>query len=138
MGACPAPLASGSVRAIERACAYWAFRIVKHTARGLPWNRCLALIQNRQQAAENAVDVAQAKLLEDTVERGDGVGDIAVAAARAELDKLNKRIVADWWELNDELLVRFGDGPTPHMHKVVEFCKPPPRMPIIAKEARAA
>ena len=34
MGACPAPLASGSVRAIERACAYWAFRIVKHTARG--------------------------------------------------------------------------------------------------------
>ena len=82
----------------------------RHTRRGLPWNRCLALIQNRQQAAENAVDVAQAKLLEDTVERGDGVGDIAVAAARAELDKLNKRIVADWWELNDELLVRFGDG----------------------------
>ena len=35
MGACPAPLASGSVRAIERACAYWAFRIVKHTARGV-------------------------------------------------------------------------------------------------------
>ena len=108
--AVPAVLRCATIKKMDRASAYWAFRVVKHTARGLPWNRCLALIQNRQQAAENAVDVAQAKLLEDTVQRGDGVGDIAVAAARAELDKLNKRIVADWWELNDELLVRFGDG----------------------------
>jgi len=47
MAACPAPLASGSVRAIERASAYWAFRIVKHTARGVTLTLTLTLTLTR-------------------------------------------------------------------------------------------
>jgi len=95
MPACPAPLASGSVRAIDRASAYWAFRIVKHTARGLPWKRCLEYISQRQARWE-----AEAAAL---------VGGEAGDAPEA-LEALARAVVADWYALGDELLLRFGDG----------------------------
>ncbi len=110
--AVPAVLRRATIKKVDRASAYWAFRVVKHTARGLPWNRCLARIQDRQQVAENAVDAARVKGLEDVAQRGEGGsrGDISVAAVRAEFDEVSTRIVAGWWALNDDLLLRFGDG----------------------------
>ena len=44
---CPPPLAAGSVRAIDRSSAFWAFRIAKQTARGLPWSACLEKIAGK-------------------------------------------------------------------------------------------
>ena len=91
----PAPLARGTVRAIDRASAYWAFRLVKHVARGLPWDRCLEAIRARQQAWEARF----ARALE-TASDDDG----------ATLRALADEAVADWGALHDELLLRFGDG----------------------------
>ena len=97
--ASPSPLACGSVKAIDRAAAYWAFRIVKQNAKGLVWNRCLSIIQQRQQQWEAR---AAAILDED---------DMAVPTRKSEaLHGLARDVVADWFEMLDEMLLRFGDG----------------------------
>ena len=96
MERCPSPLGRGTVRAIDRAAAYWAFRIVKQTIRGLPWDRCLALIQARQQQWE----IKAGAILEGG--GGEGTSEAVHALAEAVVD--------DWWLMLDELLLRFGDG----------------------------
>ena len=107
MATVPAPLAAGSVRAIDREAAYWAFRIAKHTVRGLPWDRCLALMRSRQAAWEAKAD----RLLDAYSLAADG-DDAAAreAASEAALHAFARDVVADWWALLDELLLRYGDG----------------------------
>ena len=100
--AVPAALRCATIKKMDRASAYRAFRVVTYGARSAV-EPLLGAHSEPPTGCGEAVDAARVKLLEDAVERGDGVGDIGVAATRAELDKLNKRIVADWWELNDEL-----------------------------------
>ena len=97
MERCPSPLGRGTVRAIDRAAAYWAFRIVKQTIRGLPWDRCLAVIGARQRQWESKA----AAILD-----GGGGEEETVDAVHA----LAAEIVDDWWAMLDELLLRFGDG----------------------------
>jgi dipeptidase len=95
MQAAPPPLATGTVRAVDRSSAYWAFRVVKHTARGLPWDRCLGAIRARQRRWE-----AEATSIVDN--------EAGVDAAK--VCDLATAVVDDWWALHDELLVRYGDG----------------------------
>ena len=78
---CPSPLASGSVKAIDRRCAYWAFRIVKQVARGLVFDRCLEMIRQRQRTWEERA----AKLLEAGADNMDEL-----------LEALALDVVADW------------------------------------------
>ena len=94
MSAAPTPLAKGTIAAIDRGAAYWAFRIVKQAARGLPWDRCLELIQQRQQHWE----ATSAKMIADGT------------ASEAKCNDLARSVVEDWWKMQDELLLRFGDG----------------------------
>lgn len=93
----PAPLSTGSVKCIDRTVAYWTFRLVKHSAKGLVWNRCLALIEQRQNKWEGA-----AAAIVDGAE--------PFAAKCVALEALAVDAVNDWWALNDEMLLRFGDG----------------------------
>lgn len=102
MAECPAPLATGSVREIDRSVAYWAFRIAKHTCRGLPWDRCLKVIQERQQLWEG-----RASQLLETADADDDRDGEATADA---LNVLAREVVEDWWTMLDELLLRYGDG----------------------------
>ena len=124
---CPLPLSGGSVKAIDRRRAYWAFRIVKHSAKGLVWNRCLEMIRDRQVKWE----ARGAKLLESLDDDDLGaeieVGGVAGSEADGEgggvqapsgavqevgeaLDQLARDAVADWWVLLDEMHLQFGDG----------------------------
>ena len=96
MDQCPPPLGKGTVRAIDRSAAYWTFRIAKQTIRGLPWDRCLPLMQARQMLWESKV----AAILDGG--GGDGTSDAVHALA--------EDVVDDWWRMLDELLLRFGDG----------------------------
>lgn len=98
---CPTPLSRGTVRAIDRDVAYWAFRIVKQTARGLPWDRCLSQIQERQCAWEDRAD----EIL-DEIRRGSST----LQDGEPRVHSLACEVVADWWCMLDELLLRFGDG----------------------------
>lgn len=93
----PAALGTGSIRALDRMVAYWAFRIVKHAAQGLVWNRCLKLIAQRQQLWEGKV----ADIIDDSLPHD----EMLVA-----LESFADEVVADWWRLNDEMLLQFGDG----------------------------
>jgi dipeptidase len=93
----PAALCTGTIRALDRLAAYWAFRVVKHTAQGLVWSRCLGLIAQRQRLWEG-----QAAAIID--------GALSPVDTAAAADALAAEVVADWWQLNDEMLLRFGDG----------------------------
>jgi hypothetical protein len=96
----PSVLCRGTVKNIDRLAAYWVFRIVKHTARGLVWNRCLEQIQRRQSSWENKVS----KLIRSSCL------DSSLTDIRALFEIFANKVVADWWVLNDEMLLRFGDG----------------------------
>ena len=64
------------------------------------WDRCLELITARQ-----AVWEARAAAIVD----GGGGGE----AMAALLSEHARAAVADWWSLDDELTLRFGDGAWP-------------------------
>lgn len=101
----PYPLGAGSVRSIDRDVCYWAFRCAKHTARGLPWQRCLELIRARQKTWEDSACGIVCTVETDSVEEG------MDAAKSAQLtDTLAWAVCRDWGILHDELLLRFGDG----------------------------
>ena len=91
----PAALASGSMKQMDRASAFWAFRFVKQLSLG-HFNLCLPLLRARQLKWEEKGEA---------IVRGRREG-----AAHALLDALAADAVADWWQLADELVVRFGDG----------------------------
>ena len=99
----PYPLGAGSVTQIDREVCYWAFRCVKHTACGLPWQRCLEMIRERQTTWEDsAMSIVYA------IERG---GKVCTPIDGAGMcDALVWAVVTDWAKLNDDLLLRFGDG----------------------------
>ena len=97
----PAPLARGSVRAIDRDTAYWAFRIARASARGLPWASALERMQRRQRDWE-----ARGAALVDRVRNGEAT----LAESEDELHEHAAAVVSDWWALLDELLLRYGDG----------------------------
>ena len=94
-------LGTGSVRAIDRRTAYWAFRIVKHSARGLPWRACLEKIEERQREWERRADA----LLDAVAD-----GETTVRESEEAVHALAEAVLADWWRLLDELLLRYGDG----------------------------
>ncbi len=92
----PAPLSNGSIKAVDRSSAYWAFRRVKQTALAF-WDRSFKRIVERQCAWEaKAVAIVDGE-------------DTSVVKAR-NLVALAADVVQDWWMLDDELTVRFGDG----------------------------
>ena len=95
---CPAPLGRGSVKAVDRKSAFWAFRRAKATALGLCWDRCLPVIRERQAAweAQGLAIVAD--------------GALPLPEKAALLCELAEAVVADWADLDDELMVRFSDG----------------------------
>lgn len=96
--AAPDALGVGTMRAIERASAYWAFRRVKHTAKGLAWNLCLEMIRARQAKWEQrGMDIVDAT-------------GVSADEKAVQLRELARNAVADWWALDDELILRFGDG----------------------------
>ena len=98
---CPPSLSTGSMKALDRACAYWTFRIVKHTAKGLVWNRCLEFLRERQQRWEAEVDA----VIDQSVRAGDQLEATSMA-----LSRLAEDVLTDWYGLQDEMLLRFGDG----------------------------
>ena len=103
---CPPPLAAGSVRAIDRTSAFWAFRIAKQTARGLPWSACLEKIAARQAAWEGRAEAMIEALRtwdEAAVPRFFDTSEVAI-------HELARSVVDDWGVLLDELLLRYGDG----------------------------
>ena len=105
MAESPEPLRRGSVRSIDRQSAYWAMRVVKQTCRGLPWARCLQAIQDRQRQLE-----ARAQGFIEAIAAADGVRDQPEEPSDAAVDAFAREVVAEWWVLLDELLVRYGDG----------------------------
>ena len=92
----PAPLCRGSVKAIDRGSAYWAFRRVKQTALAF-WDRSLKRIVERQCSWEK-----KALAIVDS-------GDSQAVKVR-DLSALAVDAVQDWWTLDDELTLRYGDG----------------------------
>jgi len=102
---CPVPLASGSMRVIDRSVAYWTFRTVRHSARGLVWDRCLQMIRQRQVAWES-----KATAILDGSHRGNRRAEASQRVTSQVLDNHARAVVADWWAMLDEMLVRFGDG----------------------------
>jgi hypothetical protein len=97
MSAAPGAVGTGTVKALDRGCAYWAFRRVKHTAL-MRWDLCLKQIQDRQSLWETKA----LTLVDD--------GSMCTEAKADELVKLATAVTTDWWRLDDELTVRFGDG----------------------------
>lgn len=95
----PSCLSVGSVKQLDRSTGYWTFRIVKHTARGLIWNRCLEFIQARQKLWEEKI-----------AQRIEQAGENGQREVQEAFEKLGKDIISDWWKLNDEMLLHFGDG----------------------------
>ena len=106
---CPPPLAAGSVRAIDRTSAFWAFRIAKQTARGLPWAACLEKIAARQAAWEGRAEAMIEALRtwdEAAVPRFFDTSEVAI-------HELARAVVDDWSALLDELLLGTAtDGST--------------------------
>ena len=97
MSAAPCAVGTGTVKALDRNCAYWAFRRVKHTAL-MRWDLCLKQIQHRQMVWETkALGIVDSK-------------SICTETKVDELVKFATEATADWWRLDDELTVRFGDG----------------------------
>eukprot|EP01052_Picozoa_sp_SAG31_P040903 SAG31_NODE_6051_length_2191_cov_2.048279_1_plen_278_part_00 len=94
--AIPTPLGRGSVKEIDRQSAYWSARRVKQSAM-ICWNLCMEHIIARQRAWET-----KALAILDC--------GFNVDAKCAALSSLAVDVVADWWLLDDELTLRFGDG----------------------------
>lgn len=93
---CPDPLRLGFMKAVDRRSAYWAFRSVKHLAL-MRWDCCIAMIRERQSKWE--------KIAADLVD-----AEMPIVEKEPKLHALAAEVLADWWTLYDELLVRFGDG----------------------------
>ena len=94
----PTALATGSMKQMDRASAFWAFRFVKQLSLG-HFKLCLPLLQARQRQWEAEGEA---------IVRGRREG--GEQRQHVLLDSLAADAVADWWQLADELVVRFGDG----------------------------
>ena len=98
----PSCLSRGSVKQIDRECAYWVFRIVKHTMKGLIWNRCLTLVERRQNQWEEEIAMR--------IEQASSDECVTVRQMQGVLERIGKEVLSDWWKMQDEMLLRFGDG----------------------------
>ena len=83
----------GWYKTMDRGSSYWAHRYIKQVAL-MRWNTCMEVIAERQ-AKWEAKGMA--------LVAGGAVGEAEAADHAAAL-------LADWWSLVDELMVRFGDG----------------------------
>ena len=102
MAHAPRSLSTGSVKTVDRASAYWAFRYVKQLSLG-HFSMSLPLIRARQKKWEEAGEKIVRQICTDWEKS-------SPEETTAALESLATHCVQDWWQLADELVLRYGDG----------------------------
>ena len=109
--AVPLSLSSGTVAAIDRTTGYWTFRIVKQTMKGLVWNKILEFVKKKQIVSEKKIsELISGGCGSGVVTSSSSGGGNSVENMQIVFGAVVKDVIADWWEMNDDMLLRFGDG----------------------------